>query len=75
VAAALRAGGGRGAAVLAGTPDLEILAARAIATAPLSRLVGLPPGSGTAWHTGDPAALRALAAIELGRLGLRLPDA
>ena len=61
--------------LLAGTPDLEILAARAIATAPLSRLVGLPPGTGTAWHTGDPAALRALAAVELGRLGLRLPDA
>jgi hypothetical protein len=61
--------------LLAGTPDLEILAARAIATAPLSRLVGLPPGSGTAWHTGDPAAVRALAAVELGRLGLRLPDA
>ena len=59
--------------LLAGTPDLEVLAARALATAPLSRLAGLPPGTGSAWHAGDPAALRALAAIELDRLGLRLP--
>lgn len=60
--------------LLAGTPDLEILAARALAGAPLSRLAALPPGTGTAWHAGDPAALRALAAVELTRLGLRLPD-
>ncbi|HEV7187193.1 MAG TPA: hypothetical protein VGN28_04805 [Blastococcus sp.] len=59
--------------LLSGTPDLEILAARALATAPLPRLAALPPGTGTAWHAGDPAALRALAAIELSRLGLRLP--
>jgi hypothetical protein len=59
--------------LLAGTPDLEILAARALATAPLPRLAALPAGTGTAWHTGDPAALRALAAVELSRLGLRLP--
>jgi hypothetical protein len=59
--------------LLAGTPDLEILAARALATAPLDRLAALPPGTGAAWHAGDPAALRALAAVELSRLGLRLP--
>jgi len=59
--------------LLAGTPDLEILAARALATAPLPRLAALPPGTGTAWHTGDPAAVRALAEVELFRLGLRLP--
>jgi hypothetical protein len=59
--------------LLAGTPDLEILAVRALATAPLDRLAALPPGTGTAWHTGDPAALRELAAVELSRLGLRLP--
>ena len=59
--------------LLAGTPDLEILAARALATAPLPRLAALPPGTGTAWHAGDPAALRALASVELSRLGLRLP--
>jgi hypothetical protein len=61
--------------LLAGAPDLEILAARALATAPLPRLAALPPGTGSAWHAGDPTALRALASVELGRLGLRLPDA
>ena len=60
--------------LVAGTPDLEILAARALATAPLSRLADLPPGTGSAWHAGDPVALRALAALELSRLGLRLPE-
>ena len=33
----------------------------------------LPPGTGAGWRAGDPAAVRALAAVELGRLGLRLP--
>jgi hypothetical protein len=61
--------------LLAGTPDLEILAARALATAPLPRLAALPAGTGAAWRAGDPAAVRALAGLEVGRLGLRLPDA
>ena len=59
--------------LLTGTPDLEILAARALATAPLPRLAALPAGTGAAWHAGDPAAVRALAGLELDRLGLRLP--
>jgi len=54
-------------------PDLDLLAARAVATAPLHRLAALPPGTGAAWRAGDPAAVRALAALEAGRLGLRLP--
>jgi hypothetical protein len=64
-----------GAAVrlLTGTPDLELLAARALATAPLPRLAALPAGTGTGWRTGDPAAVASLAGLELGRLGLRLP--
>ena len=61
--------------LLAGTPDLELLAARALATAPLPRLAALPSGTGAAWHAGDPAAVRALAGLELDRLGLRLPPA
>jgi len=61
--------------LLAGTPDLEILAARALATAPLPRLAALPAGTGAAWRVGDPTAVRALAGLEVGRLGLRLPDA
>jgi hypothetical protein len=60
--------------MLRGTPDLHLLAARALATAPLPQLAGLPPGTGAAWQAGDPAAVRALAGLELRRLGLRLPD-
>ncbi|MGY2077439.1 hypothetical protein [Blastococcus sp. SYSU DS0828] len=59
--------------LLAGTPDLHVLAARALVNAPLPRLAALPAGTGAAWHAGDPAAVRALAAVELARLGLRLP--
>ncbi|HLM05009.1 MAG TPA: hypothetical protein VK402_07485 [Blastococcus sp.] len=59
---------------LTATPDLEILAARALATAPLPRLAALPAGTGAAWHAGDPVAVRALAALELDRLGLRVPE-
>jgi hypothetical protein len=61
--------------LLAGTPDLELLAARAMATAPLPRLAALPTGTGAAWRAGDPAAVRALAGLELDRLGLHLPAA
>ncbi len=61
---------GRGAD---GVTDLELLAARAMATAPLPQLARLPAGTGAGWRAGDPAALRALAALELDRLGLRSP--
>lgn len=61
--------------LLASAPDLEILAARALATAPLPRLAALPVGTGAAWRGGDPAAVQALAGLELARLGLRLPAA
>jgi len=60
--------------LLTGTPDLELLAARALATAPLDELAALPAGVGAAWHAGDPAAVRTLAGLEVQRLGLRLPD-
>lgn len=60
--------------MLAGTPDLELLAARALATAPLPALTALPDGTGAAWRAGDPAAVRLLAGLELRRLGLALPD-
>ncbi len=56
------------------TPDLDLLAARAVATAPLPRLAGLPAGTGAAWRAGDPAATRTLAGLEAARLGLRLPE-
>ena len=54
-----------------GQPDLELLAARAMATAPLPQLARLPAGTGAGWRAGEPAALRALAGLELARLGLR----
>ncbi|MBB3084735.1 hypothetical protein [Geodermatophilus sabuli] len=53
--------------------DPHVLAARALATAPLSRLAALPPGTAAAWHAGDPAATRALAGLELDRVGVTLP--
>jgi hypothetical protein len=56
--------------LLTGTPDLELLAARALATAPLPALARLPEGTGAGWRAGDPAAVGALAALELRRLGL-----
>lgn len=55
--------------------DLDVLAMRAAATAPLARLATLPPGTSAAWRAGNPAATRDLAALELHRLGLRLPTA
>jgi len=65
---------GAASRLVAGTPDLHLLAVRALATAPLPRLAALPAGTGAAWQAGDPAAVRALAALELSRLGLRLPE-
>ena len=59
-----------GAARRLATADPAVLAARALATAPLGRLADLPPGTADAWRAGDPAATRALAAVELDRLGL-----
>lgn len=56
-----------------GLPDLELLAARAMATAPLPQLARLPAGTGAGWRAGDPAALHALAGLELKRLGLQAP--
>jgi hypothetical protein len=61
------------AAGLIASGDLDLLAVRAMATAALPRLAALPPGTAAAWRDGDPAAARALARLELARLGLRLP--
>jgi hypothetical protein len=61
--------------LLAGTPDLDLLAVRALATAPLPILAALPAGTTAAWRAGDPEATRVLAGLELRRLGLPLPAA
>ena len=51
--------------------DVELLALRAAANAPLPALARLGPEPVTRWRAGDEAAGRALAALELRRLGLR----
>jgi len=68
--ASWRLGWARQAAAAAGL-DVELLAARAVATAPLPQLARLPAGTGAAWRAGDAAATAALAGLELRRLGLR----
>ncbi|GAA1645153.1 hypothetical protein [Catellatospora bangladeshensis] len=49
----------------------ELLALRALATAPLRRLASLDDGVVAGWRTGDPRSIDQLAALELRRLGLR----
>ncbi|MBB5869270.1 hypothetical protein F4553_002649 [Allocatelliglobosispora scoriae] len=50
----------------------ELLALRALATAPLRRLAELDSNVVAGWRNGDPQAVEDLAALELGRLGLRV---
>ncbi len=49
----------------------DLLALRALATQPLSRLAKLDPDIATAWRKGDPDAVDSLAQLQLRRLGLR----
>jgi hypothetical protein len=49
---------------------LDILALRALARQPLGDLVHVGPGMVDGWRAGDPAAIEALAALELRGLGL-----
>lgn len=51
--------------------DVDLLALRAAAGAPLVRLARLGPDPVGAWRRGEPGAAQALAALELRRLGLR----
>jgi hypothetical protein len=48
----------------------ELLALRALATAPLRRVAALDTSVVSGWRTGDPAAIEQLASLELRRLGL-----
>jgi hypothetical protein len=50
----------------------ELLALRALATAPLRRLASLDSDVVSGWRTGDPVTIESLAALELRRLGLRV---
>lgn len=49
----------------------DLLALRALANQPLSRLTRIHPNAADAWRRGDPSTVAALAALELRRLGLR----
>jgi len=49
----------------------DTLAARAVATAPLRQLAAVHPDPAAAWRAGDATAIRALAALELHRAGIR----
>jgi hypothetical protein len=49
----------------------DLLALRALATRPLNQLAKLGPDIAQSWRDGDPAAVDALAALELKDLGLR----
>ncbi len=49
----------------------DLLALRALASQPLTELARLGPDIAQSWRSGDPAAVTALADLELRRLGLR----
>ncbi|AVT40781.1 hypothetical protein [Plantactinospora sp. BB1] len=49
----------------------DLLALRALANQPIRRLTRIDPDVAQAWRRGDPAAVEALAALELRALGLR----
>ncbi|HST80644.1 MAG TPA: hypothetical protein VLL08_02760 [Kineosporiaceae bacterium] len=53
----------------------DLLAMRALAGCSLKQLDALGSGVAQAWRQGDPAAVDALASLELDRLGLRLTRA
>jgi hypothetical protein len=54
-----------------GTAGRDLLALRALANQPLRRLSTVDSDPVAAWRRGDEAVVRALAALELRRLGLR----
>ena len=53
------------------TADPDLLALQALTRRSTRRLLEVSPEPGAAWRHGDPAAVAALAAVELGALGLR----
>ncbi|BBG05062.1 MULTISPECIES: hypothetical protein [Pseudonocardia] len=60
-----------GAAVAARASAPDLLAVRALARVPVSRLTRIAPDPAAAWRAGDPAVVAGLAALELTALGLR----
>ncbi|SDT67361.1 hypothetical protein [Actinoplanes derwentensis] len=62
---------GVAAAVRDNPAGQDLLALRALASQPLTDLAKLGPDIAQSWRSGDPAAVTALADLELRRLGLR----
>lgn len=54
--------------------DTDLLALRALIRQPVQRLLSVCPDPARAWRSHERAALDQLAALELGRLGLRAPS-
>ena len=59
--------------VLSDPDGVELLALRALATRKLSLLARIGDGLLPAWRRGDPEIVQALAELEMGRLGIRMP--
>jgi hypothetical protein len=51
----------------------DLLALRALATQPLTRLTAIDPDVSAAWRRGDRSTVEALAELELRSLGLKVP--
>jgi len=62
-----------GAAVACRDRNADLLALRALTSVPVRRLRTVTDDPASSWRRGDPAVVRALAALELRRLGLRAP--
>jgi len=63
---------GRAAALAREGAALDLLALRALTSTPFERIEGVVANAAGLWREGDPAAVHALAAYELRKLGVRL---
>ena len=59
--------------ILDSAGDLDLFALRALATQPVRALARVSSDPVNDWRDGDPEVVRALASLELGALGLRVP--
>jgi len=65
---------GRVRAVALSPAGRDLLALRALASAPIQDLQRLRPDVAAAWRAGDEAAIDALASLTLSQAGVRIPD-
>lgn len=64
----------RTAAVLTRPGGADLLALRALTGRSLLGVLAADPDAVSGWRRGDPATIRALAALEAGAVGVRVPD-